>query len=89
MLEEVVVEVTVRVSPGGLCLDDGIHHRESPELLRLVAKTLCYVRLVCGGTGGTYCLLHTLFMLLKCFRKLHSTLQVFCIFFIVSRSCWH
>ena len=39
MLEEVVVEVTVRVSPGGLCLDDGIHHRESPVRLWLVAKT--------------------------------------------------
>ena len=48
MLEEVVVEVTVRVSPGGLCLDDGIHHRESPKWLWLVAKTP-YVMCKPGG----------------------------------------
>ena len=89
LVDVVVLDlVAVRLSPGGLCLDDGIHHRESPERLWLVAKTpfmLC-VGLVCGGPC-TYCLLHTLFMFLKCFRKLNSILKVFYIF-IVSRSCW-
>ena len=51
MLEEVVVEGTVRVSPGGLCLDDGIHHRESPKWLWLVAKTP-YVMCKPGCGGG-------------------------------------
>ena len=36
---ELLELVAVRLSPGGLCLDDGIHHRESPVRLWLVAKT--------------------------------------------------
>ena len=34
-----VLVAELDVSPGGLCLDDGFHHRESPERLWLVAKT--------------------------------------------------
>ena len=40
MLEEVVVEGTVRVSPGGLCLDDGIHHPGKPGAITVGCEDL-------------------------------------------------
>ena len=51
-LADVLVVVADRLSPGGLCLDDGIHHRESPKWLWLVAKTPYVICKPCGGGGG-------------------------------------
>ena len=82
-----------RLSPGGLCLDDGIHYSPpgKPGVVMVGCEdSLCYVLgwwLVGGGQWilcRVLCLHHTLFMFFKCFRKLNYTLRFF-LYFLLSQ----